>query len=133
MTITNWAYLDRQTMFIALDGCMTGEEHKETVRIMAEIARDRPVRNLIVDKSRVGNGERDEDIPGVADTAASVLSEAGIRRVAVLVAHDDPTAEPFAKAFRRRHGRARTFRDWERARKWIGVRAQDKSDELAVG
>ena len=37
MSISNWAYLDTHTMFIALKGCMTGEEHKETALLKMPI------------------------------------------------------------------------------------------------
>ncbi|TGY87607.1 hypothetical protein E5163_14315 [Marinicauda algicola] len=121
MTISNWAYLDTHTMFIALKGCMTGEEHKETARIMAEIARELPVRQLLVDKSDVGNGEREEEIPSVAESAARTFTGAGLMRIAFLLAHDDPVAAPFSKAFARCGGEARAFDDYDEALGWLGV------------
>ncbi len=125
MTISNWAYLDRHTMFIGLQGCMTGEEHKETARIIAEIARDVAVDKLLIDKSAVGNGERREDIPSVARIAARSIADAGVRKIAFLLAHDDPVAEPFKTEFRKLGGEARGFDDAEAAADWLGVHARE--------
>lgn len=124
MTITNWAYLDHRTMFIGLKGCMTGDEHKETARIIAEIAREVPVRQLLIDKSCVGAGERAEEIPAVASSAARSFFDAGIERIAFLLAHEDPVAEPFSRAFKRLGGQARGFDDADEAADWLNVQAK---------
>lgn len=133
MTISNWAYLDDRTMFIALKGCMTGDEHKETARIIAEIAREVPVRQLIVDKSEVGAGERRSEIPGVAQSAAETFYAAGLERIAFLLAHADPVARPFSEAFARLGGEARAFDDYEGAIAWLEVRPAAQDAPRAVG
>lgn len=134
MTISNWAYLDYRTMFIALKGCMTGDEHKETARIIAEIAREVPVRQLLIDKSDVGAGERRSEIPGVADSAARTFRTAGIQRIAFLLAHADPVAQPFSEAFARLGGEAKGFDSFEDASAWLEVKPATQAEApQAVG
>lgn len=133
MTISNWAYLDNRTVFIALKGCMTADEHKETARIMAEIAREVPVRQLLVDKSEVGAGERESEIQNVAQSAANTFNEAGLTRIALLLAHADPVAQPFAEAFARLGGEARTFDDYEDAAAWLKISTPARQVSQAIG
>jgi len=69
----------------------------------------------------VGAGERREEIPDVAETAARAFREAGLERIAILLADNDPVAAPFQQAFARRGGETEGFDSYERALDWLSV------------
>ena len=67
-----------------------------------------------------------------AESAARTFTGAGLMRIAFLLAHDDPVAAPFSKAFARCGGEAKAFDDYGEALAWLGVKPAESQSRTAA-
>lgn len=99
MAISNWKYLGEETVYLALTGEISAQEHRDLARTLETIAEESAFDTLIMDKRGLVFEEDSDKARQSARDAAKVIFDAGVTRVGFIAEPDHAGIEPFKQAF----------------------------------
>lgn len=121
MPISNWKHLGDETVYLALTGQISAQEHRELARALADIAQVSTFRTVLMDKRDLDFEEDTEKARQSARDAAGVLLEAGVTRVCFIAPKDHAGIEPFKQSFEDRGGTVHVCPDFTSAVEALGL------------